>query len=87
MTKKAKSVYRCVFYACIIHMSVYSGDMKRKDLIKLLTKNGFTIKTGAKHPGVYDADGKRVTTFVNGKAGQDIPKGTANAILKQCGLK
>lgn len=57
--------------------------MKRKVLEQRIHAAGFGIKSGAKHDGIFNAEGKRVSTLPRHK---EINELTARAILKQCGL-
>lgn len=59
-------------------------NMKDKDLIKLLKKNGWNVVriNGSHH--VLQKDGKTIVVPLHGK---DVPIGLLNNILKEAGLK
>jgi predicted RNA binding protein YcfA (HicA-like mRNA interferase family) len=60
--------------------------VKGKDLVKYLEQNGWRLKRvrGSHHVLVHEGAGKSITVAVHG--GDDLPKGTLAAILKQVGL-
>jgi predicted RNA binding protein YcfA (HicA-like mRNA interferase family) len=61
--------------------------MNAKDLIKLLTANGWTeVRQKGSHK-VFKHVEKKNTLVVAVHSNSDIPIGTLNALLKQAGLK
>jgi len=58
--------------------------LKRNELLKMLAKAGFTFEEGGNHTLVCDGKGNAVTQVPRHN---EIKKGTALKILKQCGLK
>ena len=65
-------------------VSVRRWNMKDKDLLKLLKKNGWNVVriNGSHH--VLQKDGKTIVVPLHGK---DVPIGLLNSILKEAGLK
>lgn len=61
--------------------------MKVSELLRLLVEDGWTLKNqrGSHRQYVHPTKPGKVT--VAGKPSVDVPKGTANSILKQAGLK
>lgn len=60
--------------------------MKRSELLKILKKHGCRFyKEGSNHERWLNPSGKQFT--VPRHSGQDIPKGLAEGILKQAGIK
>ncbi len=64
-------------------------DVKYRELIKLIKSDGWILErtTGSHMMFVHPTKHGPVVVPAGGKAGQDVPKGTLNSILKQCGLK
>ena len=61
--------------------------MKVRDIIDLLEDDGwYLVRTKGSHRQ-YKHDHKTGVVTVAGKPSQEMPKGTANNILKQAGLK
>jgi predicted RNA binding protein YcfA (HicA-like mRNA interferase family) len=62
--------------------------MKVRDIIKLLTSNGWYLvaQKGSHQQFKHPVKKGRVTVPVHGK-NSDLAKGTENSILKQAGLK
>ncbi len=61
--------------------------MKVRDIIKMLENDGWVLnRTKGSHRQYKHASKPGVVT-VAGHPAQDVPKGTANNILKQAGLK
>lgn len=59
--------------------------MKRRELIELLEKNGFTL---ARHGGEHDIYwSPKVNRPIPVKRHREIPENEARAILKEAGLK
>jgi predicted RNA binding protein YcfA (HicA-like mRNA interferase family) len=61
--------------------------MKAKELIKLLKQNGWELKrvNGSHH--IFKKNGFEYNISVPVHGNGDIPKGTANSIMKDAGLK
>ncbi len=59
--------------------------MKYSELEKKITQNGWTKESRAKHDW-FSKPGFKSFPFPR-HPGQEVPKGTLNAILKQAGLK
>ena len=60
--------------------------MSFKELIRVLEKNGWTMKrTGKSSLRLFTKNGKTLVIHYHG--GSEVPKGTAAAILKQAGIK
>jgi predicted RNA binding protein YcfA (HicA-like mRNA interferase family) len=61
--------------------------MKVRDIIRLIEDDGwYLVRTSGSHRQ-YKHSSKKGLVTVSGKMSQDVPKGTANSILKQAGLK
>ncbi len=61
--------------------------MKVRDIIEMIEDDGwYLVRTRGSHRQFKHPTKKGVVT-VSGKPSQDVPKGTANNILKQAGLK
>ena len=63
--------------------------MKYRDLIKLIEADGwqFDRQNGSHKMYTHPAKPGPVVVPAGGKAGQDVPAGTLNSILRQAGLK
>ncbi len=60
--------------------------MSFNELIRILEKNGWTMKrTGKSSLRLFTKGGKTLVIHYHG--GSEVPKGTAAAILKQAGIK
>ena len=60
--------------------------MSFNELIRILEKNGWTMKrTGKSSLRLFTKGGK--TLIIHYHGGLEVPKGTAAAILKQAGIK
>jgi predicted RNA binding protein YcfA (HicA-like mRNA interferase family) len=61
--------------------------MKVRDLIALIQSNGWSqVRTRGSHRQ-FQHPSKPGTVTIAGKPGIDVPPGTLNSVLKQCGLK
>ncbi len=60
--------------------------MKVREILKLMEKDGWLMKNqeGSHRHFVHPAKSGKVT--VAGKPGEDVPVGTAKAIMKQAGI-
>lgn len=58
----------------------------QKELVRLLTANGWTAGTGGKHQVKMMKAGERPITIPDYK-GQTLPVGLTQAILKQAGIE
>ena len=65
----------------------YSLSMKVRDVIKMLTKEGwFMVRSRGSHRQFKHSKRKGLVT-ISGKPNDDLAPGTLNSILKQAGLK
>jgi predicted RNA binding protein YcfA (HicA-like mRNA interferase family) len=60
--------------------------MKYSELLKKLTKDGWYLDRTKKHQ-IYRHPVKKGVVIMPNHAGQEVPPGTLNSILKQSGLK
>jgi len=65
----------------------YSWGMKVKEIIKLIEKRGWYLvsQKGSHRQFKHESMVGRVT--IAGKLSDEMPKGTANSVLKQAGIK
>jgi len=63
-----------------------TGTLNQKKAIKLLNENGWRLSRGGKHQVKMTKAGRRPITLPQHK-GRDYPKGLAQAILRQAGLR
>lgn len=61
--------------------------MKVREIIKLLERDGWMLERTKGSHRQYKHPTKSGVVTVAGNPSQDVPKGTANNILKQAGLK
>jgi predicted RNA binding protein YcfA (HicA-like mRNA interferase family) len=61
--------------------------MKVRDIIKRIEDDGWYLARTSGSHRQYKHPTKKGVVTVAGKMSQDVPKGTANNILKQAGLK
>jgi predicted RNA binding protein YcfA (HicA-like mRNA interferase family) len=63
--------------------------MKYRDLVKRLTKDGWTLErtTGDHQQFRHPSKPGTVTVPAGGKMGRDVPEGTLDSVLRQAGLK
>jgi predicted RNA binding protein YcfA (HicA-like mRNA interferase family) len=59
--------------------------LKVREVIKILEKAGWHIRTAGDHRIFRSGDGR--TTIVSGKLGDDVRPGTYRAILRQTGIE
>ena len=68
-------------------MPVPRGNMKVRELMRLIEKDGWAlVRTKGDHRH-YRHETKRGIVTIAGHPGEDVKAGTLNSILKQAGLK
>lgn len=61
--------------------------MKVREVIKVIKKDGWYLERSKGSHQQYRHPTKPGTVTISGNAGDDMPKGTLNSVLKQAGLK
>ena len=63
------------------------GQVKVRDLIRLLESNGWRLKTVRGSHRQFKHPDKRMVVTVAGQSGKDVPIGTLKAVLKAAELE